>query len=102
MATINMQIMRYINLLDKTSHVKTSQCFMHNNSIFFAVKERDVSKAIGPAAINVKKMQEQIGKRVKIIKISEGIEDAQRFIRDIVAPVRIKSIEVKDDCAVVT
>jgi len=102
MAIIGMQEMRYINLLDKTSHVKTSKCFAHNNSIFFAVNERELSKAIGPGAINVRRMQEQLGKRVRIIEEPRGESDIKRFIEGIVSPVRVKSVEIKESVLSIT
>lgn len=102
MATIDMKTMRYLNLLDKISRVKTSKCFVHSNTVFFAVNKYEVSRAIGPAAANVRRMQENIGTRIKIIREAEGIEDAKRFIEDIVAPLKIKSAEVQDNCLVLT
>jgi len=102
MTIINMQTMRYINVLDKVTRVKTRKCFVHNNSVFFAVDRVYVSKAIGPSAVNVRKIQEQIGKKVKIIRESEGLNDAKRFIEDIVAPVRFKSVELKDGVILIT
>lgn len=97
-----MKAMRYINLLDKVSHVKTRRCFVHNNTIFFAVPGSQISKAIGPSAVNVRKMQESIGLKIKIIKDVEGVDDAKRFVEDIVAPVRLKSIEVKENSLIIT
>ena len=91
-----MQTMRYINLLDKTSNVKTRKCFVYNNTIFFAVPKNMISRAIGRAAINVKKLQERFGKKVKIIEEPGGAEDAEKFIRDIVEPVKFKSFEIRD------
>jgi len=102
MGTIDMTAMRYINLLDKITQVKTRKCFVHNNTIFFAVDKRFVSKAIGPGASNIRRIQEKIGKKVRIIKEDEGIENVKQFVEDVVAPVRLKSIEVKDGCIVVT
>ncbi len=102
MAVIDMRAMRYINLLDKISHVKTNTCFLHNNSVFFAVNRRDVSRAIGAGAINTRKIQDQIGKKVKIISAPEGMDDIQRVIEDIVNPVRFKSLEVKENCVFLT
>lgn len=96
MSTINMQTMRYINLLDKTSRVKTTKCFMYGNTIIFAVPNNMISQAIGPDALNVRRIQEKLGKRVKIIKEASGLEDVDRFVKDIVSPVRFKSIESKD------
>lgn len=102
MAVLDMQLMRYINLLDKAAHVKTKKCFIHNNSIFFAVSKNDMSKAIGPAAINIKKIQNQIGKKVRIIQEAEGIKDLKRFIEDIISPVKVKEVAVKDGFIVIT
>jgi len=97
-----MTTMRYINLLDKVSRVKTSKCFVHNNMIFFAVGRNDVSRAIGPAAVNIKKIQEQLGKKAKIIRESEGVEDCKRFIEDVVSPVKLKSVDIKEGVVVIT
>jgi transcription antitermination factor NusA-like protein len=97
MAVINMQIIRYINLLDRVSRVKTHRCFIYNNAILFAVPRAMVSQAIGPAASNIRRMQEQLGKRVRIVEEPKGIEDAENFIREIVSPVKFKSLELKDN-----
>jgi hypothetical protein len=75
MAIIDMQTMRYINLLDKASHVKTHTCFVYNNTIMFAVPRSMVSKALGPDALNVRRIQEELGKRVRILPAPEGIKD---------------------------
>jgi len=96
MGVIDMTAMRYINLLDKIARVKTRKCFVHNNVIFFAVNREEVSKAIGPSAINIKRIQDQIGKKVKIIREDEGTHDIKRFIDDVVSPIRPKTVEVKD------
>lgn len=102
MGTIDMTAMRYINLLDKIARVKTRKCFVHNNVIFFAVNKGAVSKAIGPSASNIRKIQEKIGKKVKIIKEAEDLEDLQRFVEDVVAPIKPKNVEVKEGCVVIT
>ena len=97
-----MTSMRYINILDKVSRVKTRKCFIHNNTIFFAVEERQVSRAIGSSASNIKRIQEQIGKKVKIISEPKSTEDAQRFIEDIVSPIKLKNLEIKDNTIIIT
>ena len=94
--------MRYINLLDRTSRVKTRKCFAYNNIVFFAVPRAMVSRAIGPDATNVKRIQENIGKRIKIISEARGVEDAKRFVEDVVNPVKFKSLEVRDNGIIIT
>jgi NusA-like KH domain protein len=102
MGVIDMTAMRYINLLDKIANVKTRKCFVHNNVIFFAVNRGLVSRAIGPAAINIKRIQDQIGKKIKIIREDEGLGDLKRFLDDVVAPIKPKEVEVKEGVVVVT
>lgn len=97
-----MKKMRYINLLDRISHVKTMKCFTHNNAIFFAVRRSEVSKAIGPNAVNMKKMQESLGSRVKVIREPDSIADAKNFIEDIVSPLKVRAVEVKEDQIIIT
>lgn len=97
-----MQTMRYINLLDRASHVKTRNCFIYNNTIIFAVPRSKMSKAIGIDAGNIKKLQDKLGKRVRIVREPEGVEDMGRFISDIVIPAKFKSIEVRDGTLLIT
>lgn len=91
-----MQTMRYINLLDRASRVKTTKCFVYNNTIIFAVPRSMISRAIGPDASNIRLIQTQLGKRVRIISEASNPEEALRFVQDVVAPIRFKSLEVKD------
>lgn len=96
MTVINMQLMRYINLLDRVSHVKTMKCYLYNNCIVFAVPKIMVARAIGHNAENIRYMSQQIGKRIKVIAQTEGLTDAQRFISDIVSPVGFNEITISD------
>ncbi|NCO11194.1 hypothetical protein CO038_00500 [Candidatus Pacearchaeota archaeon CG_4_9_14_0_2_um_filter_39_13] len=95
--TITMQKMRYINSLNQVSRVRTSRCFVYNNTIFFAVPREFVSKAIGTGAKNIRTLQDIFSKRVKIIIEPAGNYDAERFIRSVVDPVQFKSLEEKED-----
>ncbi|MBS3089301.1 hypothetical protein J4461_00280 [Candidatus Pacearchaeota archaeon] len=97
-----MQTMRYINLLDRASHVKTRKCFPYNNTIIFAVPKAFVSQAIGPEASHVRAIQEQIGKRIRIIEEAVNIEDAQHFVEAVVSPINFKSLELKEGEFVLT
>ena len=97
-----MQTMRYINLLDRVSRVKTTKCFNFNNTILFAVPRIMVSQAIGSGASNIRNMQETLGKRIKIIAEASGTDDAVRFIQDIIEPIKFKSLEVKDNQLIIT
>ena len=97
-----MQTMRYINLLDRTTRVKTRKCFLYNNTIIFAVPKLFMSQAIGPDAAHIHAIQEQIGKKIRVIEEARGLEDAPRFVESIVAPLAFKSLELKEGLFVLT
>lgn len=102
MTTIDMQTMRYINLFDRVTRVKTHNCFVYNNTIVFAVPSDLMSKAIGTSGKHIHIIQDTLGRKIKVIKEARGLEDIERFVRDVVDPVGLKSIEVLGDEAVIT
>jgi len=61
-----------------------------------------MSKAIGKQGINVKKLNQILRKKIKIIASPSGIEDAKRFIENIVEPVTFRNLEIKDDEIILT
>jgi len=97
-----MQTMRYINLLDRTAHVKTRKCFVYNNAVIFAVPRAFMAKAIGPDAEHIHAIQDKIDKRIRVIEEATGIENVQKFVSDVVAPITFKSIELKEGFLVLT
>jgi NusA-like KH domain protein len=100
MAIIDLQTIHYINLLDGVSGVKTRKCFTYNNAIFFAVPKEMISRAIGPGAINIKKMHDKLNKKIKIIQEPKGVEDVSKFIEDVVEPVAFKQVDIEDKTVV--
>jgi transcription antitermination factor NusA-like protein len=101
MTIIDMQTMRYINLLDRASHVKTSKCFPYNNAIIFAVPRFMLGRAIGPDAINVRRIQEELGKKVRIIAEPESIAEIERFTEDVIFPLKFKALAVESGICVI-
>ena len=102
MTKIDMQTMRYINLLSDVAKVKTTNCFIYNEFIIFAVPVYAMQKAVGPAGRNVRIIEQRLGKRVKVIREANGINEARRFIEDIVSPVGFVSLELRENIFVLT
>ncbi|MEK6846848.1 MAG: hypothetical protein AABY16_01630 [Nanoarchaeota archaeon] len=103
MATIDMQTMRYMNLLFRVAHVKAAKCFVYNNTIYFAVLPKLFSHALGPANRNVRIISDQLGKRIRIIRdTNDDASGVSKFIESIVSPVSFVSLEIKDGSFVLT
>ena len=101
---IDMKMMRYINLFSKISHVDTTNCFIYNGQIIFAVPKAQVSMALGRDASNVRRMREIIGKKIKIVAMpeKENRDELAGFIGDVINPTEFNKIEIKEGSVVIT
>ncbi len=107
--TIDMQLMRYINLFEKISRVSTTDCFIYNNTIFFAVPKALMMQAIGRNGENVKRISETFSKRIKVVSMpsdKEILDDKmgalKRFITEVVLPVEFTGLDFNDDVVVLS
>jgi NusA-like KH domain protein len=100
--TIDMQDIRYLNLFERIMKVRAHFCFRYNENIFFCVPRPLVSKAIGEGGRNIKKMNEVLGKRIKVIAAPQGEQDARVFIGDILSPLSFKDLEITENEIVLT
>jgi len=101
-STINMQDMRYLNLFQRVTKVRTRYCFLYNETIVFGVPRKLLSKALGKDAENIKKIGNILGKRVRIVALPRDIEDAEDFLKNIISPIQFKELEVNEDEIVIT
>ena len=99
---LDMRFIRYLNLFSKLTKVRSKNCFFYNQFLIFAVPSALVSKAIGEQGKNVKKLSEIIGRRIKVVALPRGLEDAESFISNIVSPVQFKSLEISQDEIIIT
>lgn len=105
MATIiDMQQMRYINLLSKVSGVEPNFSFLYSGQLFYLVPLRSVSKAIGKDAVNARKISSIVNKKVKIIATPKRDDEAQilKFVIGLIEPVETNKIEVKESDVIIS
>ena len=95
--TIDMKVMRYINLFYKISKITPKHCFMYNSTIIFVVPQSSISKAIGDNGKNIKEISDILNRKVKVVGVPKGIEDAEKFVSTIIYPTQIKSVELRGD-----
>jgi transcription antitermination factor NusA-like protein len=92
--TLDMQDLRYLNLFEKVTGIRTHYCFDYNNTVIFCVPKEFVSRALGPEVRNLRRISEVIKKRVKVIAIPKDPRDIKRFIEFVVSPVTFKDLEI--------
>ena len=100
--TLDLTLIRYLNLFEKITKVRTDSCFIYNNILFFAVPRGFVYRAVGEQGRNIKELSQIIGKRIKVIEKPEGDSDSGKFILDIISPVQPKNIDISTKEVVIT
>lgn len=77
------------SLMEKIARVRVKDCFKDEEVIYFVVAPGELGKAIGKGAINIKRAQEEFGKRIKVIEYNDEIVN---FIKNIIYPARVEEI----------
>ncbi len=89
--TIDMKCMRQLNLFERLTGVRTKNCFTYNRTLIFAIPQSAISRAIGVGASNIKRLSSILGQKIRVIALPGG--DIKKFILDIIAPIKIDSVE---------
>jgi len=93
----DMQIMRYMNLFSRITRVSAKHCFVYNNTVVYVVSRVFVQPAIGKDNINLKKLSDIIGKRIRVLAEPFGMKDLNDFVSVLVSPIKFERLEVIDN-----
>src|SRR3989344_5506250 len=99
---IDMQDMRHLNLFGRITQVSTRFCFSYNDSIIFCVPYNLISKAVGENGKNIKKINEILRRRIKVLPSPRGTMDMKTFFEAVVFPTEFKEIEYNDNEITIT
>ena len=75
--------------MERITRARVKNCFLEENIVYFIVARGDLGKAIGKGGINIKKAQEKIGKKIKVIEYSDKVEG---FIKNLIYPLKVEEI----------
>lgn len=76
-----------INHFEKLTKCQVKDFYEHNDRLFFIIDTGKLMQALGKEGANVKKLSQQLNKR---IKIAEFNPDVKLFIRNLIHPLRVK------------
>jgi N utilization substance protein A len=85
--------MRHIALFEGLTGVHVKDCVIHESGglITFVVKEGEMGLAIGKNGSKIKRAERLVGKNVEVVEYSE---EPTVFVRNVLAPARVKSVEI--------
>jgi N utilization substance protein A len=91
------------SIVERISHVQVKDCFKdeEGETIYFVVGPGEIGKAIGKNGENIRRIQQELGKKVRMVGFAEEVE---QFIRNFIHPLNVKEIvpvgsilEIRDD-----
>jgi len=85
-------LMKIMSLFESMTGAKLKDAIL-NDGLIFVVQENDMGKAIGKNGVNVKRLERMLKKRIRIIEFSDKLIE---FVRNVVAPVRLRNISFED------
>jgi transcription antitermination factor NusA-like protein len=100
--TIEMEDLMHLKLFESVTKISTRHTFIYNNTLFFCVPKKDLSKAIGKEAANVKKINFIAKKRVRILALPTEERDIKKFVESIVSPIEFSELEIKPNEVILT
>lgn len=87
------QDIQYINIFERITRVRPSDCFMYGFYLVFVVPQYELSKAIGQSGINAKKISAALNKKIKIISYNG---DNEEFVKSIISPIKLRELKLQD------
>ena len=88
---LNQETLGLSSLMERLTRVRVKDCFIdnNNNTIYFIVATGEMGKALGKGGMNIKKIQTELGKTIKVI---EHRNEVCAFIRNIIYPLKVEKI----------
>ncbi len=77
------------SLFERMTGAKVVDCFQDAEVICFVVAEGEMGKALGKNASNLHRVQQEFGKRVKLIEYSKDLID---YVQNVIYPLKVEEI----------
>mgnify|MGYP001578029970 FL=1 len=97
--------MKLITLFESMTGAKVKDCISNvdmrgsrkdslTNSLIFIMEENEMGKAIGKNGVNIKRMENALKKKIKLIEFNN---DVLQFVKNMIYPIEIFDIKQEED-----
>ncbi|MFP4424420.1 MAG: NusA-like transcription termination signal-binding factor [Candidatus Woesearchaeota archaeon] len=80
------ELIRSISFIQSVTRTSVKDCIEEDNTLVVIVPQEDVSKAIGKAGQNVKKLEQSLKRKIKIVGFNPN---HIQFIKNLIFPLKI-------------
>ncbi len=87
------------SLMERITKAKVKDCFTdEEGSIFFVVAPGEIGKAIGKGASNIKRLQQELQRKIRIIEYNDNVVE---FVKNIIYPLHVQSITEEQNVIII-
>ena len=79
--------------MEQITHARVKDCFRDEEMVYFVVATGELGKAVGKGGMMIKRVQEQIGKRVRVIEYRDSAVD---FVKNVIYPLTVEEVKESD------
>jgi len=94
----DINLMKFISLFETLTRAKVKDC-ISNGNLIFVVEKGEIAKAIGKNAVNIKRIEGILKKKIKIVEFNE---DIVIFISNLIKPIKVENITNDDGIITIT
>ena len=88
--------MKLMMLFESVTGAKVKDCIA-NEKLILIMEENEMGKAIGRNGINIKRMENNLKRKIKLVEFSN---DVLKFIKNIIYP--IEALDIKNEDEIIT
>ena len=88
----NSDSMKLIMLFESMTGAKVRDCIA-NEKLIFVIEENDMGKAIGKNGANIKRIENALKKKIKLVEFSN---DVLNFVKNMIYPIEISDMKLED------
>lgn len=81
------------SLLEKLTGAKVKDCFIDNDVIYFVVGAGELGRVVGKDGINIRRVQEELKKRIRVIEYRDSVVD---FVKNIIYPLEAEEVILQE------
>ncbi|MCX6710558.1 hypothetical protein AUJ69_03730 [Candidatus Woesearchaeota archaeon CG1_02_47_18] len=90
----NIQLMNFMRFFENATGAKARDCFLEKSGMLvFVVKEGEIGKAIGRGGSNIRKLEGNLKRKIKIVEFNPEVTE---FARNLIMPLRAEGIELRE------
>ncbi len=85
--------MQLISVFENLTGSKIKDCFDHDGLLYFVVQEGQIGLALGRKGSNIRRLERVFNRKIKIVEFNP---DINRFINNIIFPLKTEEQSIED------